>query len=184
MKPGKGREKRTRDPFRDEQPAGYHYSRQDRLSMATAPHSRPRGGGIFRRNRTLLIILLDLVIILILGVFLVRFLYARVNRAQLEGYSVVLEGLHTEGVVLATLTITNTDAAAAGRSVFVRFSLERNPDEQESTYVSGLAPPAGGEGRALRVAIPVDSSSQLPDVVYAEVRIGDSRERLSAGLGP
>ena len=176
----KSRKEQRQDPFRDEQPNGYHYSRQDRLSMASAPRFPERKGGIFRRNRTLLIILLDLVIIMILGVFLVRFLYARVNRAELEGYRVVLRGVRTEEVVLATLTVTNTTAAPMGqKTVFARFSLERNPDEEEATYVSGVV----GEGeRILRAAIPLSASSASAEVLYAEVRIGDSRERLSAGL--
>jgi hypothetical protein len=180
MRRGKAKNEQPQDPFKDEQPPGYHYSREDRLSMATAPHFRQRGGGIFRRNRTLLIILVDLVIVMILGVFLVRFLYARVNRADLEGYSVVLRGVRREEVVLATLTITNTEAASsAEQTVFARFSLVRNPDEEEATYVSGVA----GEGeRILRAVIPLSASSASADVLYAEVRIGDSRERLSAGL--
>jgi hypothetical protein len=183
MRPGKDKNRERQDPFRDEQPAGYHYSRQDRLSMATAPRFRDSGGGVFRRNRTLLIILLDLVVILILGVFLVRFLYARVNRADLEGYRVVLRGVRTEEVVLATLAITNTSAASTGQqSVFVRFSLERNPDEEDSIYTSGIAPPDRGGERILRAAIPVSTSSASSEVLYAEVRIGDTRRRLSAGL--
>jgi hypothetical protein len=185
MKLRKGKKEQRQDPFKEEQPAGYHYSRRERLSMATAPRFRERGGGIFRRNRTLLIILLDLIIVMILGVFLVRFLYARVNRADLEGYSVVLRGVRTEDVVLATLTITNRDAVSAeGQSVFVRFSLERNPDEEDSTYVTGLVPPERAGERILRAAIPLSAASASSEVLYAEVRIGDSRERLSTGLGP
>jgi len=171
------------DPFKDEQPPGYHYSRRDRLDMVTAPRLRDSGGGLFRRNRTLLIILLDLVIILILGLLLVRFLYARINRADLEGYNVVLRGVGTEEVVLATLTITKTaSTAAAGQTVYARFSLERNPAEGDSTYVSGLPPPERGGERILRAAVPRSSSSASSDVLYAEVRIGDSRRRLSAGI--
>jgi hypothetical protein len=183
MSRGKDKSSQRPDPFRDEQPAGYHYSRQDRLDMASAPRFRDPRGGIFRRNRTLLIILLDLVIILILAVFLVRFLYARVNRANLEGCSVALRGVRTEEVVLATLTIERTASSEAGQqTVFVRFSLERNPDQEESTYISGMAPQRKGEERILRAAIPVSAASASSGVLYAEVRIGESRSRLSAGL--
>jgi hypothetical protein len=180
MKPGKGKNEKPQDLFKDEQPDGYHYSRQDRFSMATAPRFRVKGGGIFRGNRTLLIILLDLVVVVILGVFLVRFLYARVNRAELEGYSVKLRGVRTEEVVLATITITNTTAASSGeQTVFARLSLVRNPDEEEATYISGLV----GKGeRILRAVIPLSASLASSEVLYAEVRIGDSRERLSAGI--
>jgi hypothetical protein len=183
LRPVKKKKDERPDPFKDEQPPGYHYSRQDRLSMASAPRFRDSGGGIFRRNRTLLIILLDLVIILILGLFLVRFLYARVDRADLEGYNVVLRGVRTEEVVLATLMVKKTASSeAAERTIHVRFSMERNPDEANSTYISGVAPPERGGERILRAAIPVYPSSASSEVLYAEVRIGDSRRRLSAGI--
>jgi hypothetical protein len=118
-------------------------------------------------------------------VFLVRFLYARVNRADLEGYSVELRGARTEQVVLATVTITNTDSVPAGQqSVFVRFSLRRNPREEDSTYVSGSAPPQRGGERTLRAAIPLSGADSPPKVLYAEVRIADSREYLSASVEP
>jgi hypothetical protein len=185
MGPDRGGNEQRPDPFREEQPEGYHYSRRDRLSMATAPRSREKGGGIFRRNRTLLIILLDLVVILILGVFLVRFLYARVNRADLEGYSVVLRGVRSEEVVLASLTITNKAAVSVGQqSVFLSLSLDRHAGEEELIYVSELAPPDRGGERILRATVPISDSRPSPDVLYAEVRIGDSRKRLSAGLEP
>jgi len=183
MRLGKKNKNGRSDPFKDEQPPGYHYSRQDRLDMAAAPRFRDSGGGIFRRNRTLLIILLDLVIILILGLFLVRFLYARVNRADLEGYNVVLRSVRTEEVILATLTVRKTaSTAAAVQTVYVRFSLERNPDEGDSTYISGVLPRERGGESILRTAIPRSPSSDSYDVLYAEVRIGDSRRRLSAGI--
>jgi hypothetical protein len=179
----KDKNRQRSDPFRDEQPPGYHYSRQDRLSLASAPRFRDSGGGIFRRNRTLLIILLDLVIILILGLLLVRFLYARVNRADLEGCNVVLRGVRTEEVILATLTIKRTASSETGqRTVFARLSLQRDPDEEDSTYISGTAPERRGEERILRAAIPFSGTSTSSKVLYAEVRIGDSRRRLSAGL--
>ena len=151
--------------------------------MATAPRSRDTGGGIFRRNRILLIILLDLVIILVLGLFLVRFLYARVNRVELEGYNVVLRSVRSEEVILATLTIKETaSAAAAEQAVYVRFSLKRNPGEADSTYISGALPRERGGESILRAAIPYSPSSVSSGVLYAEVRIGDSRERLSVGI--
>jgi hypothetical protein len=184
LRPGKKKKNERPDPFKDEQPSGYHYSRQDRLSMATAPRFRDSGGGIFRRNRTLLIILLDLVIILILGLLLVRFLYARVNRTDLEGYSVVLRGVRSEEVILATLTVTKTasSAPAEQQTIYVRLSLERNPAEADSTYISDILPRERGGERILRIAIPVSPSAAASKVLYAEVRIADSRRRLSAGI--
>lgn len=175
---GKADRQRKPDPFEEEQPPGYHYSRQDRLSLPTAPRFPQKGGGIFRRNRTLLILLLDLVVVMVLGVFLVRVFYSQVNRADLEGYSVVLRGVRSQETVIATLTVANSSSESQQR-VFVRFSLVRKPGEEESTYVSGMAPAERGGQRILRAAVPAEDS---PEVLYAEVRIGDTRKRLSTGL--
>lgn len=181
--PGKSSKSKERnDPFKDEQPPGYHYNRQERLSMPTAPRHPERRGGIFRRNRTLLIILVDLVIVLILGLFLMRFLYAQVSRADLEGYSVVLRGAYSQDVVIATLTVKNNHSESRREQrVNVRFSLVRNPGEEDSTYVSSLAPPGREEESILRATI---ATSRRSKVLYAEVRIGDSVKRLSTGLEP
>jgi hypothetical protein len=160
MKTGKSRDERRPDPFENEQPEGYHYNRQERLSMQAAPRFPDRRAGLLRRNRTLLIILLDLVIILILGLFLMRYLYARVNTAELEGYSFILRGARYGEVVVATLEIENRRA--------------------ESTFVSGSTPPAS-ERTILRATVPALGASR---VLYAEVRIGETVRRLSTGLEP
>ncbi|UCF97685.1 MAG: hypothetical protein JSV89_21330 [Spirochaetaceae bacterium] len=170
------------DPFEEEQPSGYHYSRQERLSLPTAPRFPGRGGGIFRRDRILLIILLDLIIVLILGVFLIRFLYGQVNRANLEGYSVVLRGVCAGEVVLASLTVTNARATdQAQRRITVRFSLVRDPGEEDSNYVSALAPLRRKDEMNLRAVLPATESAK---VLYAQVQIGDALRRLSVGLEP
>ncbi|MBN2551400.1 MAG: hypothetical protein JXB06_01465 [Spirochaetales bacterium] len=175
---GKSDRVRQPDPFEEEQPPGYHYSRQDRLSLPTAPRFPQKGGGIFRRNRTLLILLLDLVIVMILGVIVMRFFYAQVNRADLDGYSIVLRGVRSQEVVIATLTVANSSSQSQ-LGVLVRFSLVRNPGEEDSTYLSGMAPADRGGQLILRAALPAEDS---PEVLYAEVRIGDTRKRLSTGL--
>ena len=180
MKAGKSRDERRPDPFENEQPEGYHYSRRERLSMRAAPRFPDRRGGLLRRNRTLLIILLDLIIVLILGLFLARYLYARVNTAELEGYSLLLRGAHYGEVVVATLEIENRRAVPEQQRVSARFSLRRNPTEAEATFVSGSTPRAS-QRTVLRATVPAFAASR---VLYAQVRIGETVRRLSAGLEP
>jgi hypothetical protein len=175
-----GKKEEQPDPFEDGQPSGYHYSRKQRLSLSTAPRERDRGGGIFRKNRILLIILLDLVIILVLGLFLMRYLNAQVHRADLEGYSVVLRGLYFGEVVFATLTITNKGGrSVTGARIYARFSLDRAFDEEDTTYSSAILPDDGEGQTILRLTIPAAEGAK---VLYSEVEIGDSAKRLSAGL--
>ncbi len=180
MKSRKGKKEEQPDPFEDGQPSGYHYSRKQRLSLLTALPVQDRGGGIFRRNRTLLIILLDLVIILVLGLFLMRFLYAQVHRADLEGYSVVLRGFYFREVVFAAITITNKGGdSVTGERIYARFSLDRAFEEDDTTYNSAILPDDAEEEIILRIAIPAPEGAT---VLYAEVEIGDTSKRLSTGL--
>ena len=180
MKSRKGKKEEQSDPFEDGQPSGYHYSRKQRLSLPAAPRVQDSGGEFFHRNRTLLIILLDLVIILVLGLFLMRYLYAQVHRADLEGYSVVLRGFYFGEVVFATLTITNKrGSSVTGQRIFARFSLDRAFEEENTTYSSTNLPDDGEEETILRVTIP---ASRGAAVLYAEVDIGDTAKRLSTGL--
>lgn len=180
MKSGKAKKEERPDPFEDGQPSGYHYSRKQRLSLPTAPRVKDRSGGIFRKNRTLLIILLDLVIILVLGLFLMRFLYARVHRADLEGYSVVLRGFYSGEVVFATLTITNKGGSSVtGERIYARFSLDRAFKEEDTTYSSAILPDDEEEETILRVTIP---AAEVVKVLYVEIEIGDTAKRLSTGL--
>ena len=180
MKSRKGKKEEQPDPFEGGQPFGYHYSRKQRLSLPTAPGAQGSGGGFFHRNRTLLIILVDLVIILVLGLFLMRYLYARVHRADLEGYSVVLRGFYFGEVVFASLTITNKrGSSVAGGRIYVRFSLDRAFEEENTTYSSTILPDDGEEETILRVTIP---AVQEAAALYAEVEIGDTAKLLSTGL--
>jgi hypothetical protein len=180
MRSRKGKKEEQLDPFEDGQPSGYHYSRKQRLSLPTAPRVQDRGGGIFRKNRTLLIILLDLVIILVLGLFLMRYLYAQVHRADLEGYSVVLRGFYFGEVVFATMTITNKrGGSVTGQRIYARLSLDRAFEEEDTTFSSAILPDEGEEQIILRVTIPAPEGAT---VLYAEVEIGDTAKRLSTGL--
>jgi hypothetical protein len=179
MKSRRGKKEEQLDPFEDGQPSGYHYSRKQRLSLHTAPRVQDRGG-FFRKNRPLLIIFLDLVIILVLGLFLMRYLYAQVHRADLEGYSVVLRGFYSGEVVFATLTITNRGGRSdTGERIFTRFSLDRAFKEKDTAYSSTILPHDGEGEIILRVTIPAPEGAK---VLYAEVEIGDTAKRLSTGL--
>jgi hypothetical protein len=188
------------------QPPLRHYSREERLSLASAPRRRDAGGrGLFRRNRTLLIILLDLIIISILGIFLVRFLYSQASRAEIAGYSFVMRGFRSGDVVVAVLSIkpeagevrasaqrkrataeqkrANAEQKRANAGpdarIYVRFSLQRNFEAKQLTFASVAAPEAEEGEVILRTTVPANSESE---VLYAEVRIGDTVKRLSCGI--
>jgi hypothetical protein len=179
------KEDRSLDRETGKQPPLHHYSREERLSRASAPRPRDAGGrGLFRRNRTLLIILLDLLIISILGIFLVRFLYSQAARTEVAGYSFVLRGFRSGEVVVAALSIKPEagkvqTAAGPDARIYVRFSLQRKFEAKQLTFASTAAPEAEEGEVILRTTVPAKSESE---VLYAEVRIGDTVKRLSCGI--
>lgn len=176
-----------RGPEREAEALRFHSSREERLGLAGAPRSDlAQRYGVFRRNRTLLIVFVDVLLFLIVAVFLVRFLYAQTPRARLEGYAVQLRGLSYGEVVYATLTVSPAGGPGSlgdGRA-YVRLALAARAPETDAQFVSAQLPGADGPETVLRTALPVQEGRDAPRTLYAEVRIGDSIRRLSASLVP
>lgn len=162
-------------------PLDFHSSRQERLARFGAPHQRAGGtAGVFRGNRTLLVVLLDILLFLMLGVLLVRFLYAQTPRARLQGYEVSLRGLSHGEMVYATLTVRAEAAAEKpgdGR-IYVRLSVSRDPADGQATFVSGQLPGPGNE-LVLREGLPASGAKSA--TLYAQVRVGKTVRLLSCG---
>jgi hypothetical protein len=181
-------ESESRDS-RAEGPLHFHSSREERLALLGAPRGeRDRRRGIFRRNRTLLIVLVDILLFLFLAVFLVRFLYSQTSQARLEGYSVVLRGLVYGEVVYATLTV-NSDRNVGGVNdgrIYVRFALSRDARDADAQFLSAGLPEAAGPEVILRAILagtpPVRAGGGKAGTLYAEVRIGQTTRLLSFGL--
>jgi len=184
MARGKGQE-RTREGDSWESPGSqrsdlsFHYSRDDRLSMAAAPKP-PGAQGFFRRHRSLLIILADIAILMILGLVALRFFGPPASSARVGPYSASLRGLQYGDVVFATLTVrrvgADNQAEQPGERVFVRFALRRNAPESESFFDSAPPPRLKGQEVVLRASLPFDEAGER---VYAEVQAEERSVRLS-----
>ena len=101
-------DRETRDPGR----AGFHYSREERLGYESdGGGEEPRG--IFRRNRSLAITLIDvLVVLLMFGLYLL-FFRPEPGVESLGGYRFEGNAFRFDGDLYVTLTATRADDAPA-----------------------------------------------------------------------
>lgn len=140
----------------------------------------PGGGSFLRRNRSLLIILADIAILLVLGLVAYRFLGSPGGSARLGEYTLSLRALRYGEVVFATVTVERAGGArgraeGAEERVFARFAWSRSASDAESHFDSAPAPPPEEEV-LLQAALPLEAASER---LYAEVRAGGESARLS-----
>jgi len=155
----------------------YHYNRQERLEHDLAPRPTPPGGS-FLRNRSLRIVLLNM---LLLGAIVFagqRLLLASGDQARIGAYSASLRALRFEGTVFATLSLRLTGRpSAAGERFAVRFVLEPGEGGLEQTAALPVSP---GEEVTVGEAIPLTSGD--PRNLRAELTVGGKTRRLNHSL--
>lgn len=169
----------------------YHYDREERyryLSPEIAHRTKKKG--IFKGNRGLIILLIDILLILLLYFILNPLLQGRASGADFMGYEIRLRAFSYEGEVFMSLRFVTAepdaaaeaaeaaDDGAAGTLVRVFFSLEGSETVIEETDLLPLR--EGGE-RVVRTRItPVGK----PESARAEVRIGGESLVLETNIRP
>jgi hypothetical protein len=163
---------------------GFHYSREERLRMGGREPEERKPGGIFR-NRTLLIILLDVIFIFIIFGAANLLFPIFGSRTTIDGNLFRLRGVEVEESILFTLMVERqTSEPPEGESIFqVRFSLESEEGRREevSDWISDVAPTAPEERRVVRYEAPVGQDSAWETAV-ATVRLGDEELRLATRI--
>ena len=150
----------------------YHYSREEREAMDSAPKLTSRlHKGVFRGNRSLLIVLLDVLFIVLMFIVFRVFLYKPQSSAGMQGYAIELRVRVMEGSVFAVATIKNEGGEAAGEAAYLTF---RFGDEEQR--VSAPLPVERGSVEEAGVLFPYTDSDAK---IEAVVRIGDQEKRLS-----
>jgi len=145
----------------------FHYNREDRLSREGAPDLGKRKGGILKGNRSLTILLLD-ILLLVLIVFVVIGLLQRSSfKGKLEGFALTLSALAYQDAAYVTLTLESLKAAASRPRVFVKFYLSGSDEE---LFVSDVLPLKEQEKIVLKASLPLYGDEEE---VLAEVKIGD-----------
>ena len=154
----------------------FHYDREDRLNRRSRREEASRGG-IFRRNRSLAILLLDVVLIVILYLFLQFFVFGAEDRHTALGCRFVLRAVAFEDQVLVSLRITRRDAPKEGAESLVAtavFGLQGSDVRQED---ADLLPSDPDEPRYLRTRLRRREDAER---ATASVRAGDTRFELVA----
>ncbi len=180
----------------------FHYNREERLNMPGAPPPKTRLS-FFRRNRALVIIFIDIIVLVILGMIFSSFNFGTPESLNLGDYRLVLRAMQYEDVVFATLTVRNrsdgnrsdgnrsdgnrsdgnrSDGNRSDGRILVRFILSDQrlkksdlPDAAGQFAHSAELPAAPGDESILKEAIALfEGASRL----YAEVRIGEDSRLL------
>ncbi|RKX84161.1 MAG: hypothetical protein DRP57_06445 [Spirochaetes bacterium] len=100
----------------------FHYDRNERLSMPAAPRRDSMKRGIFKGNRSLLILLLDIIVILILMFIFFRFLNRPSYKKTEQGFQFELEAFPYADNILVSLYVKKT--GKAGKSLDKTFKVE------------------------------------------------------------
>ena len=157
----------------------FHYKREERLNMPSAPRHFVGKGGAFRKNRSLLFILFDVLIlvVIIFIIYRVVFVYNTDKnnyQGNLAGYSVVLYVYPQDDLALVMVAVSklaSTPETAEDR-IYIRFYYE-DSDIQE--FVSERLPKTEDQRVNVRTSLPARDER----IISAEVHIGDEKMVLS-----
>lgn len=170
------------EDYRDPDHYDYHYDREERLSHlspeARAQISGRSSTGIFRKNRTLSIILIDIVVIA-----LVWFVFLPLIRTgpsgRLEGYSFVLHSFSYGGRALISLKAVKDDQKAGlPPSYSAAFGLSSS---NRSVEMQGGLPMKVHQTTTLRTSLPLSGKT---NAVVCTVVLGGKKLKLKARLQP
>ena len=168
------------EDYRDPNRFDYHYDRDERLSRMPEEMRRrvtvPGSKNVFRRNRTLSVILIDLVLI-----GLVWFVFLPLIRTgatgSLEGYSFSLHGFSYGGKALVSLKVVKgKDVSGPAPSYTATFSLSSS---DKSVEMQGQLPAALHGSSTLRTSLPIPGRTPA---VLCTVTLGGKKLSLKAKL--
>ena len=154
----------------------YHYSRNEYEKSRHSEHSDFKGGP-FKHNRTLLITLLDISVIVLIIMFVLPFLRKAYEVPDLNGYKLKLTHYRTEEEIFLNLLITNKSKAEADGAVLtdIEFSMENSDN---AIYINDLLP-LPGESLTYRSSIKDDGS----ETATAKVSIEGESTILTVKVG-
>ncbi len=146
----------------------YHYKREERLSLPSAPRLDYGRRSIFRNNRALLILFLDVILVIIIMFIAVRFFLGFPYKGSMGDYNFELKGFIYSGKVYISLVAERVrNREKREDSLVVSFYLK---GEETGLYtVNKRVPQKEGEKVFLRVQIPF---SDEETTVYAIVKMG------------
>jgi hypothetical protein len=152
----------------------YHYNREERLALR--PDRRDPSGGILKGNRSLTIILLDVLIVAIIFLIFRFVVFTGDSPPSIKGYTVTADLLETSGGVLGLVTLEAGREPEASSGIFTVRMTEVDADEGAVVEVKDLLPEP--ENRR-RVSELFPEGTRAVNVV---VEIDDETLELRTGL--
>jgi len=157
--------------------ARFHYNREEReAGLSEYARNTLHAKGFFRRNRSLVITLIDVLVLLLLFFIINLYVRTRSKSELTDGLSVTSEGEIQDGRIFLSLTIKRT--SDAGPTGVARVMFRALPDDVR-VDVSDTLPEAKGETRVVHSVLEVSSSEPR---VFATVDVGDSRKVFEVKL--
>lgn len=119
----------------------YHYNREERTALKHQPAREPVSGNIFRRNRSLAIVVLDVMILLLVFGIWWAFMRTPSDSVMVNDYRFELTGGISEGDTYAVLTVRNDGEDRSAALFDARF--ESAPDAEAAAERSEILPMPG-----------------------------------------
>lgn len=153
----------------------YYYSREERLNMPNAPKiNSDKSKNIFKKNKSLAIILIDIIIFLIVFSVIKLFLETPSFMDNNSGYLLTLSGFSTNEEVIVRIRIEKKENTVTEGTADIIFKAGSN-----SLELKNELPDNKGEVIEITDSIKVSSKTNL---IKAVVVIGTEKSELSLDL--
>ncbi len=147
----------------------YHYNRDERLSMPTAPVKGNRSRGIFKGNKTLIILFINVIVIFLVLFLFIHFLNKPSYIKVKAGYRLELEAFPYAGEILVSLYIKKVKENKTNGKYRISALLYTSGEPKKKKIISEDLPAEKGREIILRAKLPWLGRD---DSVNAEVDIG------------
>jgi hypothetical protein len=151
----------------------FHYDRSERLERGGVDRdgSPQKSGGLFKRNRSLAIVVIDLLVILLIYGLYVLFFAPAGHTATIAGHEMTLRAFSFDQDLYLTVRAVGSDDAES-RPVTVVFAVG-----EETEVVQALLPGAG-QARTVRAIV----EGAVADRVTATISVGQDSQTLRASV--
>jgi len=161
----------------------FHYSRAERLGYDPGNEVKKKPESIFKRNRSLAIILIDLAVILLIFVIYILFLAPDASTVRMSSYEFRLRAVQFGDDVLVTLAVESLSDAGtpslAGEGI-----LEIVLGDQEGVELLRRieTPPEPGGERVIREIISNYRPPPERGRIFADLQLGENQSRVWASV--
>ena len=144
-----------KEESRDPEELYFHYDREERMAGLPSHVGRKSGKGIFRRNRSLLITLIDVVFLVILVVVFSVVIRLRGDTSLVPGYTVTARAVAFEERVLVSVKVVARTDDANDERLRMQIAYKESPTRVE---IDGYLPNGRGAEQVYRGALDLKPS--------------------------